>query len=121
MATASVADVQQAIAARTIKDPAFRDELLANPKATIEKYSGQKLPAEARVVVHQQGPKDMHLVIPDRKAFEAEMKGELSDSDLEKVAGGEFFIAAAVLGATAALIGAGATIANDQTRARAGW
>lgn len=122
MATAaSIAEVQQAIAARTIKDPAFRDELLANPKATIEKYSGQKLPAEARVVVNQQGPNDLYLTIPDRKAFEAELKGELSDADLEKVAGGEFFIGVAVLGLVGVAIGTGATIANDQTRARAGW
>jgi hypothetical protein len=117
----SFPELQQAIAERTIKDPSFRDEFVGNPKATLEKYSGQKLPAEAKVYVHLQGPKDVHFVIPDRKAIESEMKGELTDSDLEKVAGGEFFIGVAVVGAIAAAVGTGATIANDQTRARHGW
>jgi hypothetical protein len=110
-------EVEAAIIGRTMKDEAFRKEFLADPKATIEKYSGQKLPADVNVHAHLASPKNVHFVIPDKKA----MEGELSEADLEKVAGGEFFVTVAVLALVSGVVVGGATIANDQTRARAGW
>ena len=62
----------------------FRDEFIADPKATIEKYSGQKLPAEYKVVALAEDDKTIHFVIPPKPAN----ADELSDEDLEKVAGG---------------------------------
>jgi hypothetical protein len=117
--TASMQDLQKNIAAQAMKDDAFRNEFISNPRAAIEKYSGQKLPADVQVHAHLQSTKNVHFIIPDKKAIESEV--ELTDEDLDKVAGGEFFITAAVLGATVGIVSAAASIANDQTRARAGW
>lgn len=118
-------DIQAAIAGRAAKDPAFKKEFFANPKATIEKYSGQKMPADVKVVAHSSNPKEIHLVIPElspnTNAGKARTKDELSDSDLEKVAGGEFVILTIVIGLTAAGAAAGISIANEQTQRRHGW
>ena len=63
----------------------------------------------------------MHLSIPPSPAN----LNELSDSDLERVAGGTDAITTAIIAiitaAATTIITAGASIANDQTRARAGW
>lgn len=115
-------DIEHAIATQAIKDESFRDELLKDAKGTVEKYTEQTFPEDVTVTAHMASPKNLHLVLWE--APEAD-SAELSDEDLEQVAGGEFFVTAAVIGASAALgaaaLGTGMTIANDQTRARHGW
>jgi hypothetical protein len=113
----TIKELESLIVSRSIKDESFRKEFLANPKGTIEKYSGQALPGDLRVQAHANSPNTLHFVIPDVAA----MQGELTDEDLEKVAGGEFFVTVAVVGAITAAVSGGAAIANDQTRARHGW
>jgi hypothetical protein len=119
MATATMSrrDIEAAIVGRTWKDASFKHEFLADPKGTVEKYSGQAMPASFKIVVHEEDPNTMHISLPLPPAN----VGELSEDDLEKVAGGTDIIGAAIIGAIAATVAAGATIANDQTRARAGW
>jgi hypothetical protein len=114
MAEMTYKDISDAIVMHAMKDPAFRKELLSNPTATVEKYSGQ--PSKVKIFVHENSATQIHFVLPPVVG-----EGDLSDADLEKVAGGEFFIGVAVVGAIAALGGAGMGIANDQTRARHGW
>ena len=72
------------IVQRAWKDDAFRDEFITDPKATIEKYSGQKLPPELNFVALAEDDKTIHFVIPAKPP----KADELSDEDLEKVAGG---------------------------------
>jgi len=115
MAEMTLKEVEGAIAAQAMKDEAFRQEFLSNPKGSIEKYSGQSLPADLKIVAHENSEKELHFVLPPK------ISSELSDEDLEKVAGGEFFVAAAIITAVSGLVSAGASIANDQTRSRAGW
>ena len=112
----TVKEIQDLIAVQAMKDEAFRSELVSDPKATFEKYSGQALPAEAEIHVHENSKTVTHFVLPPKID-----QGELSDDDLEKVAGGEFGVGAAVIGGAATLIAAGSYIANDQTRSRGGW
>ena len=76
-------ELESAIVQHAWKDDAFRDEFIADPKAVIEKYSGQKLPAELKVVALAEDDKTIHFVIPPKPAS----ADELSDEDLEKVAG----------------------------------
>jgi hypothetical protein len=103
---------------RAWKDPAFKKEFTDNPKGTIEKYSGQKLPPDVKILVHEEDPHTMHLTLPAPPPN----LSELSDEELEKVAGGtDVTITAAIITLISGLVGAGAYIANDQTRARAGW
>jgi len=115
MADMTLKEMEGAIAAQAMKDESFRQEFFANPKATIEKYSGQSLPADVEIVAHENNEKQIHFVLPPK------VSSELSDEDLEKVAGGEFVVGAAIISAASATIAAGATIANDQTRSRGGW
>ena len=90
-------EMESLIVQRAWKDEAFRDEFVADPKATIEKYSGQKLPAEYKIVAHAEDDKTIHFVIPPKPAN----ADELSDEDLEKVAGGIDIITGVVLIAAA--------------------
>ena len=108
--------MESLIIAHAWKDPVFKKEFLANPKATIEKYSGQKLPDNVKIVANEENANTMYFTIPQAPAN----MNELSDEDLEKVAGGTDIVAA-IITAVSAIVGAGISVANDQTRSRAGW
>jgi len=100
------------------KDPAFKKEFTSDPKGTIEKYSGQKLPKDISILVHEEDAHTMHLTLPAPPPNLA----ELSDEELERVAGGtDVVITAAIISAISAVVSASISVANDQTRARAGW
>ncbi|MBU0492017.1 MAG: NHLP leader peptide family RiPP precursor [Chloroflexi bacterium] len=49
---------------RAWHDDAFKRELLANPKAVIERALGVVLPDEVNIHVHEQTPTEVHLVLP---------------------------------------------------------
>jgi hypothetical protein len=46
------------------KDPNFRSELLKDPNGTLSKLFGGKLPDGVSVKVHEEGPNEIHLVVP---------------------------------------------------------
>lgn len=72
---------------RAEKDAAFKQQLLANPKAAVESALGKPLPHGTCVSVHDEEPTTIKLFV-GRPANES---GELSDAQLEAVAGGGFF------------------------------
>ena len=110
-------ETEKLIVERAWKDPAFHDEFVADPKATIEKYSGQKLPAEAKILAHAEDDTTIHFVIPKKPAN----ADQLSDEDLEKVAGGIDVFAGIVIGISLGIAWAGVAAANQGTRANHGW
>ena len=65
------------------KDPSFKARLLSNPKDAIADAVGIELPAVLKVRVHEDTSKVKNLVLPVNPANE-----DLSDVDLEAVAGG---------------------------------
>ena len=69
------------IIARAWRDPAFKAKLLADPQATL-KEAGVAVPAGVKVTVVENTDSHFHLVLPPKPA------GELSDAELDKVAGG---------------------------------
>jgi len=75
------------IAEKASSDPKFREELLRDAKAAIEKaFPSAQIPQGAKVTVLEQTPEQVYVVLP--------MGGtgrELSDESLEKVAGGVCF------------------------------
>ena len=79
-------DTTALIVQRAWKDEAFRTEFLGDPKATIEKYSRQKLPADVKIVALAKNDRTIHFLIPSKPTN----ADELTDTDLEKVAGGRW-------------------------------
>jgi len=67
-------------------DEAFREALLANPKAALEGHLGRRLPDELTVTVVTNTPHELTLVLPPK------MSDELSDDQLDGVAGGKLDI-----------------------------
>lgn len=74
----------EAVVHRAGSDRVFRQQLLADPAAAIQAAYGVSLPAGFRVrFIETPADLDVLVVLPDPAAEE-----ELSDDDLEKVAGG---------------------------------
>jgi len=77
-------DIETLVVQRAWDDEAFRAELLANPSATFEKYSGVPASQLPRIVVHEEQAGDWAFVLPARPAAGA----ALSDAEMQAVAGG---------------------------------
>ena len=77
-------DLEAKIVKHSWEDEKFRKEFAANPAATFVKYL--KVPAGSlpKIVVHEEEAGTWHIVLPAKPANAR----ELSDADLEKVAGG---------------------------------
>jgi hypothetical protein len=93
------------------EDAAFKNQLLANPKSVIEKelqsvQMGVKLPASIKVKVVEETADTIYLVLP-RNPKEVTGK-ELSDSELEAVAGGTITVVA--VGIAAVTVNTGANV-----------
>ena len=108
-------EIESLVVQRAWKDEVFRAEFLANAKGTIEKYAGQKLPSELKVVALAEDDRTIHFVIPPKPAN----ADELSDEDLEKVAGGVDVLSGIVVATivTIAVVGTAA----EGTMKNHGW
>ena len=95
---------------RAWKDEAFRAAFMADPTALSDKYPVQKLPAEINLVALAEDDKTIHFVIPPKPAN----ADQLSDEDLEKVAGGIDAITLAVVGGIALAAALGLGIASTE-------
>lgn len=78
--------MNQAVQAKAAAEPAFRTALLANPRAAVESFFGTELPAHITLTAIEEAPDTYIIPVPYVAAAGA--AGELSDSDLEAVAGG---------------------------------
>ena len=96
-------DLEAKIVALAWKDDEFRKKFLADPKAQFEEKLGTKLPASLRITAHQEDENSLHFVIPT-KPLEKPIE-ELSDEDLEKIAGGTLpaLLAVSIVGTAAQL------------------
>lgn len=88
-----MADQQQSryaeIVARAWSDPAFKERLLANPQAVLAQ-AGIRPPAGAQFRIVEDTDAVINLVLPCRPAGP-----EMSDQELEAIAGGRFPYSAA--------------------------
>ncbi|MFM7599130.1 MAG: NHLP leader peptide family RiPP precursor [Actinomycetota bacterium] len=80
MAIPTRSEVEATIAERIAADPAFRDALLADPRGVIAEVVGFDIPDNVQVILHEESLTQIHLTIPSAE--------DLSDTDLELVAGG---------------------------------
>jgi hypothetical protein len=92
-------DLEAKIVALAWKDDEFRAKFLADPKAQFEEKLGTKLPGSLVMTAHAENQNHLHFVIPAKPTADLD---ELSDDDLEKVAGGTDIIT--TLGVTAAVL-----------------
>jgi hypothetical protein len=79
--------VEGELAVKAWKDEAFMKALKANPKTTIAKEYGVQIPGNIEVEVIEETPNKLYLRLPPNPA-----SMELSDEQLETVAGGECII-----------------------------
>jgi Nitrile hydratase, alpha chain len=70
---------------RATRDSAFRQELLQNPKETVERELGVSIPAGIELRVVEETSSTLYLVLPPQPMAAGQ---ELSDRELEQVAGG---------------------------------
>jgi hypothetical protein len=83
MSVPTRAELDALVRERLASAPDFRAELLAAPRPAVSKLLGITLPPAVAVEVHEETLTHIHLVIPAQDA-----PGQISDSDLELVAGG---------------------------------
>src|SRR5215213_5260021 len=79
------AEMERRLVRRSMEDEPFRQRLLEDPKAAVEQELGTRLPEEVRVVAIEETTGTAYLVLPS--ASPAGQSGELSDRELESVAG----------------------------------
>jgi len=101
------------------KDPVFRKDIVKDPKGMLEMHTGQKLPGQLRIYVHEEDANTLHFSIPSPPSN----LNELSDEDLERVAGGTDLVATGiVLAITAAsAVGGSALTVGVIMGKNAGW
>ena len=80
------AEMERSIVQRSLEDENFRQRLLDDPKAAVEEELGTRLPEGVQVRAVEETAQTIYLVLPSSSPLgEGE---ELSDQELEAVAGG---------------------------------
>jgi len=82
------AEVEGRLIQRSLADEVFRQRLLDDPKAAVEQELGTRLPQGVQVRVVEESADTIYLVLPSVSPLGGD-GGELSDQELEAVAGGE--------------------------------
>jgi hypothetical protein len=81
-------DARRRLIGRSVEDEDLRQRLLADPKGTVEQELGAKLPEGVEIRAVEETPDTVYLVLPPKAPVAADQGGELSDRELEAVAGG---------------------------------
>jgi hypothetical protein len=81
------AEVERRLIQRSLQEEDFRQRLLDDPKGTLEQELGSGLPEGVQVRAVEESADTIYLVLPSASAL-GDQGGELSDQELEAVAGG---------------------------------
>jgi hypothetical protein len=80
-------EMERRLIEKSLQDEAFRRRLIEDPKGAVEQELGTRLPEEVRVVAVEESADTIYLVLPSTP-MAGDESVELSDPDLESVAGG---------------------------------
>jgi len=75
MSTLNRATIEAQIVKKSLKDSAFRQSLIANPKAAIEKSYGITLPADVKINVYEETADIFNIVLPATGSTGADLSG----------------------------------------------
>jgi hypothetical protein len=78
--------LEQQLIEKALKDEQFRSQLVNNPRETIEKETGVKIPASITIKVMEEDNNNRYFILPSVPVQESD--GELTEADLQLVAGG---------------------------------
>jgi hypothetical protein len=84
------AEVERTLVQRSLQDEDFRQRLLDDPKGVVEQELGRELPEGVEVRVVEESADTIYLVLPSTSPLGGQ-GGELSDQELEGVAGAAGF------------------------------
>src|SRR5262245_34874895 len=110
-------DIEAKIIALAWQDDDFRRKFVADPKGQFEQRLGTKLPVSLKMMVHEENENSLHFVIPTKPKAVA----ELSDEELEKVAGGTDIITSIAIFASVGLSVAGVASSAVVGQAKGDW
>jgi hypothetical protein len=80
------AEMERRLIERSLQDDVFRQQLLADPRAIIERETETQLPEDLRVVAVEETSDTIYLVLPSTSPVGE--GGDLTDQELEAVTGG---------------------------------
>ncbi len=81
------AEMERRLVEKSLADDAFRQKLLADPRTALEEELGTRLPEGIEIRAVEETAETIYLILPSASPLEGE-GGELSDQELEAVAGG---------------------------------
>ena len=81
------AEVERTLVQRSMEDEDFRQRLLDDPKGAVEQELESRLPKGVEVRAVEESAQIIYLVLPS--ASPLGQGGELSDQELDEVAGGD--------------------------------
>ena len=105
-------DLEAKLVAKAWKDASFASALKSNPKEAIKKETGMSIPGDINVKIVEENANQVYIVLP--KPPSANAQAELSDDQLEAVAGGitPTVASIAIVSAAAGIASAGFTIGS---------
>lgn len=80
-------EMMEKIIRKAWDDDDFRQQLLNDPKQALKLAFGVDIPDFVNITIHESKPCDLHFILPENP--EKMINGELSDEELEMVAGGK--------------------------------
>jgi hypothetical protein len=93
-------DLEAKIVKRCWENDSFRKEFVSDPAGCFVKYLKAPKAQLPKIVIHEEQPGSWHIVLPAKPAKSA----ELSDDELEKVAGGTDVVVATITIAAASAL-----------------
>jgi len=108
-------DLEAKIVKRCWENDAFRKEFVSDPAGCFVKYLNSPKAQLPKIVVHEEQAGSWHIVLPAKPA----KAGELSDEELEKVAGGTDVVVGTMI--VSAAVGSAMIPAGVSIGATGGW